>query len=475
MEQQFFRRFCQFVQDKDLFSSGQTVVAAISGGVDSVVMLDCLVRFAAERDLSIVVAHFNHALRGEESDQDEAFVRELAEKSGLPCFSRKEPVARFAERHRMGLEEAGRILRYRFLEDVRQHTAAHAIATAHHASDQAETLLFRMVRGTGWRGLGGIPAKRGAVVRPLLFAYREEIEAYAKERNLPYRQDRSNLDLRFKRNVIRHQILPLLKKEVNTKAEQHLNQLAEILREGEEFLHKSAEEAFEAAVKQKNERKIILEFESFCSYYSILQKYILFLAVNFIHENADILDYPAFKQALRVIHQGRLGKFVDIGERVQIGIDHSGIVIRRKKDIPAETVSFAIGDLVKLPGLHAYLISEYVDRKDAVFTPDPFTELIDAQKISGNILTIRRVRKGDRFQPLGMAEMKKVSDFFIDEKVPLHERWNTLVVENAGRIVWLIGRRLDERFRVQPETGKCVKFQVIWTEEHELSESKTGS
>lgn len=457
----FLNRFWRFVRENRLVEPGQKIVVAVSGGVDSVVLLHCLRNFAAKNRNELVVAHFHHGLRGAEADADEAFVRGLAEAAGLPFFSERGDVAAYAREKGLSTEEAGRELRYAFLERVRRETGADLIATGHHASDQAETVLYRLARGAGWRGLAGIPLRRGPIVRPLLFAYREDIEAFAAEAGLSYRLDRSNYELDFRRNVIRREVLPLLRERVNAGVDSHLVAAAAFFREGDAFLRAEAEKAFRDCVTQIKSRKIILEIDSFCRYFKIIQKYVLLHAAELLGIPPDNLTARKLNLAAELIAQRRAGKRILLGGPWLLEIGQAEIRLhQREKVSPAAAVSFRIGEPVSVEELGLTFLARRIPCKEVRFTADPLTEFVDADRLSSDRFLLRPVQPGERFVPLGTAGTKKISDFFIDAKIPRAERQNALVLEQEGKIVWLVGYRLDDRFKVNKTSKNCVQLTV---------------
>ncbi|MBI4418069.1 MAG: tRNA lysidine(34) synthetase TilS, partial [Ignavibacteriales bacterium] len=230
-------RFEDFLTGNALVDRGNGVVVAVSGGVDSMVLLDLFRCIARTWRLTIAVAHINHQLRGAESDADEEFVRAIAGEAGLRFLSTRINIPEYQSAHGVSKQEAGRALRYQFLEHARLETGSQHVATAHHADDNAETVLMNALRGAGIRGLSGIPLRREpAIIRPLLFAYRSEIEAYAKERRIPYREDSSNTSRSYVRNILRHDVLPALGREFQTDAIRSLNRISALMRSLGELL-----------------------------------------------------------------------------------------------------------------------------------------------------------------------------------------------------------------------------------------------
>ena len=458
----FLNRFWNFVQENRLILPNQKIVVAVSGGVDSVVLLHCLSLYARAEENELAVAHFHHGLRGPEADADRDFVAGLARKYGLPFFWEKADVAQFAREQGLSVEEAGRELRYRFLEDLSEQLGADLIATGHHASDQAETVLYRAARGSGWRGLGGIPLRRGKIIRPLLFAFREEIEEFARVSNLDFRIDRSNFSLDYRRNVIRHKVLPLLKQNVNAGAEQHLAELAGIFREGDEFLWKEARRSFEECVKQLKSRKITLEKAAFCGYFKIIQKYVLLHAAERLQ--AFDADFSARKLnlAVRAVCRGQAGRRLFLGGNwiLEVGAGHFSLF--QAQEAPRINLPFEPGRELRIPELGLVLRSEIVPCSEVAFSRNPLTEFADLDALKQGPLRIRSVRPGDHFVPLGMKGHQKVSDFFVNQKIPRVEREHALVLECGNEIAWLIGFRLDDRFKVRKNSKQCVRLSVAY-------------
>lgn len=229
-----------FIEQYDLLPKGSTVLCALSGGRDSVYLLHRLLDWAEHRNLRILAAHYNHHLRAEESDRDERFVRELCQELDVPLFVGGSDVAAYAQANALGTEEAARVLRYAFLEQTRTDCGADLIATAHHADDLAETMLFHLARGAGAKGLSGIPPRRGNIVRPILTVQRSEIDAYLEQRGISFVEDSTNLLDNGSRNILRHHVMPVLK-ELNPSFVAHAVQSALLLREDEAYIQSQAD------------------------------------------------------------------------------------------------------------------------------------------------------------------------------------------------------------------------------------------
>ncbi|HQI49996.1 MAG TPA: tRNA lysidine(34) synthetase TilS, partial [bacterium] len=323
-------QFIAYIREHDLFRSGTRILVAVSGGIDSVVLVDLLAQLAPEWRLELYAAHYNHQLRGADSDGDEAFVHALCAERAIPCETGRGEVRAWARQHRLSLETAGRTLRYAFLQETARRRGCTVIATGHHAGDQAETVLDRLIRGAGARGLAGIaprspaasarePADAAAsepeplwLIRPLLFASRTAITVWAEARGLTWREDASNRDRRIRRNRIRHELLPLLQ-TYNPRIESALCRTADHLRETEAFLCSAAREALDRCRVEESWGKIVIEKEPFLSYFIILQKYALQEAWRRISGGTGDLDAAFWKGWHRFIAAGRTDRAFSVG------------------------------------------------------------------------------------------------------------------------------------------------------------------
>lgn len=458
---QFINKFEQFSRKQKLITNKDKIIVAVSGGLDSVILLFCLQKLQKQLNLELIIAHLNHSLRGDASDLDERFVQDLASNDETKFISEQIDVKSYAQKQNLSIETAARELRYQFLEKIRTEFQFTSIATGHHADDQAETVLQNLFRGSGWKGVGGIPVKRGKIIRPLLFAYKNDLEKIANLANLSFRIDRSNYSLDFQRNKIRHELLPAIKKDLNPQVSKKLNEFAQIFEEGDTYLQEQAKIVINRCLKLKYEEKIILEIDCFSSYFTILRKYVLFHLLMSVGLSKKVFSFALLSQILHIIDEQKLGHFVPIANGWQIGVDHSGIVLTREKRFEPIHRKLKIGETIQIAEVGLKIWSEIIPVDSVDFSKDGLTEYIDFEKLSGLECEIRSIRPGDSFFPLGLNDHQKFSDFFIDHKIPLIDRQKTLVLTNNDKAIWLVGYRLDNRFRITNKTKKMVKFQII--------------
>lgn len=458
--QHFLERFKAFSEKEKLIHPDDRILVAVSGGADSMVLLASLVALAPVLKLELVVAHLNHCLRESASDKDEDFVMSVAQVLDLPFVSEKKDIAAMSKSEKLSLETAGRKARYHFLERQREKTGSSKIATGHHAGDQAETVLMNLIRGSGFRGLSGIPARRGNIIRPLLFASRDEILQFASINEVAYRQDSSNQTTEFKRNRVRHELIPLLERQFNMQVFNRLNAFSQVCREGDEFLRFEARKALKNCLLEQKPGKLTLDIGRFCSYFTILQKYVLFEAFELAGIVGAVQNFNQINGILESIVKRRSGSSHHFSPGWTIGVEHSGIVIRRRSEQLPLICPLKIGETVSVPGYGYRFLAEWHISGTVDHKADPDTELVDAGKIDVNSLKIRSVQAGDWFFPLGMSHRQKLSDFLINQKVPVHARSEAVVLTSRDDIVWLCGYRLDHRFRIRPGTRQTLKLKM---------------
>ncbi|MFA7490948.1 MAG: tRNA lysidine(34) synthetase TilS [Mariniphaga sp.] len=437
-----YSRFNEFVYTHHLFDPGQKVLLAVSGGMDSMVLLHLF-----EKSTFIYgVVHCNFQLRGNDSDQDEEFVRQQVTSHGVPFFFRRFETEEHARINGISVEMAARELRYTFFEEVRMTHHYDFIGTAHHQDDLLETFFLNLSRKTGIRGLTGIKEKSGHIIRPLLFATRQEIEQYARISYIEFRQDRTNNEVIYQRNFIRHKILPLFQ-QLNPAFKTNLAETILNLRDAEDVYSIGIEEAKKKVVTFHDNQTIIhiqsLQVSPFPEtlLFEILAEY------NFNARTAGHLfrrlDSEPGKQFFSKTH--RLVKDRELLFITPLPENEERIYYIEKEDI----------ELYAPFILHV----EKIHRKDFQMIQSPLVACLDLQKLEFPLL-IRKWQQGDYFQPLGMDGFKKLSDFLIDEKVPVHEKENTWLLCSAQKIVWVMGHRIDNRFKITPKTAVILKIEI---------------
>ncbi len=449
----FIRALREFIREHSLVARDDRIIAAVSGGIDSIVLLDVLGRLRQEWNLELAVAHFNHQLRGKESEGDEAFVHEAADRLGIQFHADRADTHAYAESMKLSIQEAARDLRYDFFRRLRTSLGFQRIAVGHNGDDNAETVLFNMLRGAGVHGLTGIPVTRKdmALVRPLLFATREEIQRYAAERHLEHREDSSNKKIDYSRNFLRHQIIPQLQERINPNLMGTLRRCAELSHQLEDYLHVEASHFLSRVIVETAEREIVLSLTTLRSEPLFLQEYILHkTAKDFAHGE---IEFSTVREMLKVA-EAETGSSCSVARDVVFCRDRDRLVLRRQANEPLFRHAVNPNQAYEFSGFH--FTSSFVEK--ANFTDNPNIEYIDAGRLAGD-LVLRTWNNGDWLVPLGMQQKKKVSDLFIEQKVPVYEKHTIPILESGGSIVWICGKRLDDRWKVMPTTKQILKLQ----------------
>lgn len=444
----------QVLQEAGL-EAGAGVVIAASGGVDSTVLLDVLDGLGHR----LHVAHLDHALRPN-SAADSRFVADEAQRRGLPCSIERRDVGAYARTEGLSLEEAGRRQRYAFLDQVAGQVGAEFIALGHHADDQAETVILRLLRGSGATGLGGMEIVRGGrYLRPLLRVRRTEIEKYARQRGLRYRVDPSNRDPRFLRNRVRRELMPLLE-SYNSNIAEVLNRTATLLKAEDDLLAELTQEALDTVVCERCNDKVALDSTRLLAYHIAVQRRVLRAVLQGLAAADGPFDFARVEQVRSWIGAGdkRL-RVLGAGLRGQ-GCDTRYILRRGHRPLVAHCFD--------IPG--AMVFREHGAKiRVQVVSPEHFngsTELakikaqlggaqvaLDADRL-GERVQVRSQRPGDRFQPLGMEGHKKLSDFLIDAKWPKISRDEVLVLARGEEIAWVAPLRSSHAFRIKSTTRR---------------------
>jgi tRNA(Ile)-lysidine synthase len=443
------KEFKAFIETEKLFGQNDKVILAVSGGIDSVVMTELFHRAR----YSFGIAHCNFSLRGKESDRDEAFVEKLAKNYRVPFFTKRFLTAKDAKVKGISIQMAARELRYEWFEEIRIKEKYHCIASAHHLDDQVETFFINLLRSTGIAGFHGILPKQGNIVRPMLFTFRDSIEAFARKHKLIYREDSSNAETKYLRNKIRHEIIPVFR-ELNPAFPLILSETIVRMRETEAIFRKSIEEARKKILrKEKNEIHILVidlkKLEPVETYaFELLSPFGFHEAVinDILLSPDDASGKIFYSPTHRLIKNREKLILIPLASKNESGIKIATISIPENKEE------------IRKP-LHLSL-KKIITGKKFLIDPSSETANLDLHKITFP-LTLRRWTKGDSFYPLGLNKKKKLSDFFIDNKFSIPEKENTWLLCSGPHIIWIIGRRIDHRYRVTSRTKEVLQVKLL--------------
>jgi len=438
------QRFISYINENALFSKDDTILVGVSGGIDSVVLLDLL----DKAGFSVAIAHCNFRLRGSESDGDEKLVADLARKYDVPLFKTAFDTEEYALENKISIEMAARELRYNWFETIRATHHFDYIAVAHHRDDQLETFFLNLARGTGLNGLTGMRPINGKIVRPLLFASRAEIEHYRHENFLDFREDSSNQGTDYQRNKIRHSLLPVMDK-LNPSFREGLIKTMGYLEDVSIIYDRAIQQTWErVALRSGNDYLIsIAELKLLNPVTTYLFEFLKPYGFNSVvtGEIVSSLDGISGKQFISPTH--RL-----VRDRESLIL--TPLQSRKRKQ-------FYLEEGMKELLFPVHLKITVTTKKDKFKIPESqFIACIDRDHVQFPLL-IRRWQPGDYFKPLGMSGLKKISDFFIDSKLSLPEKENVWIVANGEQVVWIIGRRLDDRYKITSHTQNILKLELI--------------
>lgn len=460
--QSFVEAVRRYMREHEILLGGESVLLAVSGGIDSMVMLDILARLAPIFRLNLGVVHFNHGLR-ETGEADADFVREEARRRGLKAFVGAADVRKIADDEGRSIEETARRERYGFIERIARRHRYDVVMTGHTADDNAETLLLNLLRGSGVTGLAGIPPTRrlaGSIIlaRPFLFAVRRDIATYAEAVGMEWREDESNSSDEFTRNRVRHTLLPALR-AFNPSVVATLNSTAAVMRDVDRYLSGVVETAVRSALRgePKPAERVALDVGHLRHLQPAIRGEVIQRVMS---QTFDLppLSHTAVERTIELLWKDT-GARASLGGRYEALRDREEIVLLRHPPIIREIdKTFLPGEEIEV-GESVLITTLLPDGEKPQFSSNPKVEYVDAATLPDK-LVVRTWREGDRFHPIGMKGEKKVSDFLVDRKVPLDRKRQVMVVTDGEAIIWVCGMRLDERFRIGKEARKILKLEL---------------
>jgi tRNA(Ile)-lysidine synthase len=444
----------------DMIRQGDLVVVAVSGGPDSVCLLHILHELKDALHLGLVAAHFDHGLRPAEDESETAFVRGLAESLGLPFETEKGRL--LAKKTSGSREEVARSSRYAFLERVKKKHKAGRIAVGHHLNDQAETILMRLLRGSGPLGLTGIPPCRdGSIIRPLIELERHEIEQYLKAEKLAFVTDSSNLDTDYLRNRIRREIMPLLVQH-QPKLVNLLGQTAEIIRDEHEYLERITEAWLKNEVISLPDHSCEISIDSFLDLPVPLRRRAARQLIGKLKKDLRRIAWDHIEAIMKLAESEKPQTVLSFPGRIQVRRTYDRLRFLEKPKKERAPFSYELNGpgSYRIKEISRTLSMEEIKRTKALpLRGSRWTAFVDGGKLRFPLF-LRTAAPGDKFIPLGLKGHKKVKDFFVDLKVPTEERRSTPILFCGDIPVWLCGFRIDDRFKVTPEAKRILKLTL---------------
>lgn len=436
-------QFLKYIHEEKLFHSSQRILLAVSGGADSMLMLHLF----NSAGFSVGVAHCNFGLRGAESDGDEQLVTDYCDQHNLAFYQKQFDTTEFAQQEGISIEMAARDLRYTWFNQLLGKHGFDLLATAHHQDDVIETFLINLSRGSGIKGLSGIQTISGRMIRPMLFTNREEILEYCIRMKIPFRNDSSNLDTIYKRNLIRQEILPLMEQINPAFRKNALKTIANLNETGQLFQQRMSE--IRSVVYSEDDLGAMIHVEKLLNYRPL--RTILFELIRgfgFQAEQIDDIVDSLTKESGRKFFSG---EYRLIKDREYLLISPF---------IPAPEKVFYLEENTEKINLPLKLAIDRIERTpDFRFSTNPNVVDLDLDQLIFPLI-IRHWQEGEYFQPLGMTGLKKVSDYFIDEKYSIPEKENAWILASGNQLVWIIGKRLDDRYKITARTKRILRIRL---------------
>jgi len=448
------QKVLKFIDRHNLISAGEKVLIALSGGPDSIFALYFFHKYSQRFKIKIAAVHVHHQLRASEADLDEILCKEFCEKLDVEFYTVKINVKSFAKANKLSIEEAARFLRYGEFRRVAEKTGCSKILTAHNMNDNTETVLLNLFKGAGLAGVSGIPIERQNIIRPLLSLTKKEILNYLKENKIQYRIDSSNFSDDFQRNYIRNKIIPAIKEGINPSLDETLERSSEIFRTSSRLVFSYIEKIFNDFVCfEKGRIEVDLEIIDNFGEDVLGEIFMKSLRKYFAYE----FSFDDYLKLIALV-RNQTGKKIELSGGLEAFRARKKILIGEKvEEKEFEPVKFLIGESAEFEG--KTLSTVLIHRKNEQYSAAKKYELISADDLDG-MFVLRKWKPGDKFIPLGMKSFKKVSDFLNEQKVPSVLKKDQFVLENNNTIVWVVGLRIDNRYKLTENTKKVCKLWI---------------
>lgn len=450
------QKVLKFIRDNELIKNNDSIVVGFSGGPDSTFLMHLLLTIKSLFNLKIYAAHLNHQLRGKNSDDDELFVKNFCKENKIELLTERKDISALAKDRKKSIEETAREERYKLFQTSVQKFGANKIATGHTLNDNVETMIFNFARGSGVSGLRGIPVKRDNIIRPLLCLTKDEITNFLKEEELEFRIDETNFQEDYTRNFIRNKIIPLLQ-EINPNLYETLLSSSQLLLLLEKYIEKESEKFEKLFVTKKVDKILRIRLEENVDYKNYI---IMDMLRKKIESQFNLtLGYDKTKEIINLIKQDK-GTTIQITDKIVALRESSSIVILTIPEYEEVNISITYDSkLQKYYGSYFEFKISSALVKEAKLSDNPSVEFFDLDKIKGKLI-LRNWRPGDKIVPLGMKYSKKVSDLLTDSKVPALFKKQILVLCDGNEIIWVVGVRLSEKYKVTNETKRVIKARI---------------
>ncbi len=447
------------ILSNNLISPGDNVLLALSGGPDSVFLFYNLIKLKEKLSFNLYASHINHMYRGEDAFHDEEFVRQLCDKYSIKLFVKRKHATEYAKELKVTEEEAGRILRYNFFKENLNEIGGGIIAVAHNLNDQAETVLQRIIRGTGIDGLSAMSIRKDNLIRPMLNVSKSQILKYLHDKNYEYCIDITNSQSIYGRNKIRLDLIPYLENNFNPNIQNTLYRMSEAMDRDRKIIEKYIKKIFYEVLISKQNNKVILSLEKLKAMESGESGRVLRYAFEVLKGNTVNIEMKHIDYAIDFINSSKTGKKIDLTESLNIEISYGKLIINKNvENIPNFKYNVVLNESLEISEVDKVIHCKVLDYMQ-YNAGDKDSISLDYDLVKGN-LVVRNRLPGDSLIPCGMTGNKKIKDIFIDMKVPLEERDKKLIVADDNNILWLEGFRIHNSFKVTSSTKKILNITI---------------
>lgn len=448
------------IKEHNLICDEDNIAIGVSGGPDSMALLYILLEIKALINFNIYIIHVNHGVRGKDAEKDQLFVKRIAEELNLPYYTKSVNMIEYGKKMGITAEEAGRELRYGFFREVLNAQGGGKIAVAHNLNDQAETLIMRFFRGTGIDGLKGMEFITGDIIRPILGISREEIESYIEDNNIETVLDETNLQPIYTRNKVRLELIPYIEENFNPNIINTLWRMSQISAVDSKFLEGYSKKGFNLIVKNEDENGIILDGKKLLEEDQSIQQRVLRISIERVNDSLQGISKMQISNILDLLNKFETGKEVHISNNIIAKISYGDLIIKKNTHKKDDKYLHKL----KLPGItnlqdinYSFDIQILPIEEISKMYKDNNIGYFDYDIIKGD-LSVRNRKDGDRFMPFGMKGTKKLKDYLIDEKIPNRLRNGIPLIVDQRNILWVVGYRTNEMYKVTKDTKKVLKI-----------------
>ena len=448
------KKIKNFISENSLINENDRILVGLSGGPDSIFLLYILHNYFNNQ---LIIAHINHKLRGIDSDLDEKFIRTISQKLKIPLYVIREDVKKLSTKNKKSIEEVGRDVRFSFFNKILKVENFNKIALGHNLDDNVETILINFIKGSGMKGLIGIPEKRDNIIHPIINIKKEEILKYLEENKIEYRIDKTNFETDYLRNKVRNYLLPIIEKEFNKNFKEKILSLSNILKVEDKFLDDLVENIKNDILKFEDDF-VKIDLKKLQNLHLSLKRRLIRKVID--HFNKDLREYPLDHiDKVISLENKKTGKEIELPLNLIAVKDKNNIIIERR-DFEIPDFYIEIPDIGSYQEIGMKIELSLVEKISKV--KDPFISFFDYDKIELP-LKIRKPMFGEKFKPLGLKKEKKIQDFFVDSGIPKSVRWNLpILLDKKDDILWIVGVRISDDYKVTNLTNRviCIKITL---------------